>query len=139
MKSFTDLTTWQEGHRLVLAVYGATKSFPKEEQFGLTSQIRRAAVSITSNIAEGFSRSTLADKSHFYIMAYGSLTELQNQLLIARDVNYITAEVFAKIADRSVATQKLISGLIRSIKSGKGVRTELPDTRYKIHATKEQT
>lgn len=122
VKSFTDLITWQEGHKLVLDIYKSTKFFPKDEQFGLTNQIRRATVSITSNIAEGFSRSTQADKSHFYTMAYGSLTELQNQLLIARDVKYIDRDVFTRTADRTIALQKLISGLLRSIKNGKGVR-----------------
>lgn len=75
IKSFTDLNVWKEGHKLVLQVYKLTKEFPKEELFGLTNQIRRAAVSITSNIAEGFSRHSYKEKLQFYSTALGSLTE----------------------------------------------------------------
>ncbi|MFH1565125.1 MAG: four helix bundle protein, partial [bacterium] len=80
IKSFTGLFAWQEGHKLVLMIYNTTEQFPDKERFGLISQTRRAAVSITSNIAEGFSRKTNKDKVQFYAMAQGSLTELQNQL-----------------------------------------------------------
>jgi four helix bundle protein len=85
IKSFTDLNAWKQGHALVLLIYGMTKQFPKEEMFGLTNQIRRAVVSITSNISEGFSRNSSKEKAQFYFTALGSLTEVQNQLLIARD------------------------------------------------------
>ena len=78
--SFTDLNTWREGHTLVLEIYRKTKKFPKEELFGLTSQMRRSAVSVTSNIAEGFSRRSYKEKTQFYFMAQGSLTELQNKI-----------------------------------------------------------
>ncbi len=113
---FTDLEAWQYGHALVLDVYGSTRSWPKEEVYGLVSQIRRAAVSVTSNLAEGFSRATKTDKGHFYTMAHGSLTELQNQLLIARDLEYITSQAFQKMADATVVIHKLITGLIKSLK-----------------------
>lgn len=111
IRSFTDLVAWKEGHRLALKIYKATDSFPGKEMFGLTSQMRRSAVSITSNIAEGFSRSSCDDKYHFYIMAQGSLTELQNQLVIARDVKYLTEENFQKIAQQTIVVNKLINGL----------------------------
>ena len=78
IKTFRDLISWQEGHNLVLMIYEVTKTFPREEAFGLTTQLRRAAVSCTSNIAEGFSRLTANDKAHFYTMALGSLTEIQS-------------------------------------------------------------
>ncbi|HPN54545.1 MAG TPA: four helix bundle protein [Candidatus Moranbacteria bacterium] len=113
IKSFTDLEAWKEGHRLVLAVYKETQKFPKEESFGLTSQMRRAAVSITSNIAEGFSRNTSKDKYQFYSMAHGSLTELQNQLIIVRDIEYLEKENFNKIAQQTITVAKLLCGLKR--------------------------
>ena len=117
IKSFTDLNAWKEGHRLVLMIYNITKQFPKEEMFGLISQIRRCAVSITSNIAEGFSRLSYKEKARFYSISLGSTTELQNQLLIAKDVNYITKEQFQNIAKQSVKVHKIINGLIRSSKN----------------------
>ena len=116
IKSFTDLNTWQEGHKLVLDVYRIVKVFPSDEQFGLKSQMQRAVVSITSNIAEGFSRDSYADKKHFYIMAHGSLTEIQNQLIIARDVGYVTPDIFSKVAQQAIVVHKLLSGLIKTTK-----------------------
>lgn len=111
--SFTDLRAWREGHKLVLKVYKVTKSFPKEELFGLTSQLRRAVVSITSNIAEGFSRRTSKDKNKFYYNSLGSVTEVQNQLLIARDLGYISDEEFKELAELSVIVHKLVNSLIK--------------------------
>ena len=117
IKSFTDLNTWKEAHILVLFIYKITKHFPHDEQFGLTNQIRRAVVSITSNIAEGFSRSSYKEKSQFYSIALGSLTEVQNQLLIARDLEYITQEEFNEIADKTITVNKLLNGLIKKSKT----------------------
>ncbi|MEA2065136.1 MAG: four helix bundle protein [Patescibacteria group bacterium] len=94
IKSFTDLIAWKEGHKLVLIIYDITKNFPKEKIFGLISQMRRCVVSITSNIAEGFSRLSYKKKARFYSMALGSITELQNQLLIVKDIGYITKKQF---------------------------------------------
>lgn len=119
--SFTDLRVWQLGHQLVLAIYKETASFPQGEQFGLTSQLRRAIVSFTSNIAEGFSRRTASDRRHFYVMALGSLTEVQNQLLIARDVGFLSKEIFSKLAAQTVELSKMQNGLIK--KTVDGVRT----------------
>ncbi len=117
IKSFTDLKAWQESHKLVLIIYKITRKFPREEMFGLVNQMRRAAVSITSNIAEGFSRQYYSEKVQFYSMALGSITELQNQLLVARDVKYLTADEFAPIAEQSILVKKLLSGLIKGSKS----------------------
>src|SRR3989344_4185938 len=113
IKSFTDLNAWREAHSLVLDIYQITKQFPREEQFGLTNQIRRAVVSITSNIAEGFSRNSYKEKSQFYSMALGSLTEVQNQLLIARDLKYIAESEFTKFAEKTITVNKLLNGLIK--------------------------
>lgn len=116
IRSFTDLEAWKEGHRLVLLFYDVTKKFPSSEKFGLVNQIRRAAVSITSNIAEGFSRNGAREKVQFYYMALGSLTELQNQLIISRDLNFLSKEDFEKISEQSIIVSKLINGIIKSAK-----------------------
>lgn len=116
IKSFTDLRAWRESHRLVVDIYGATKIFPKEEQFGLTNQIRRAAVSVTSNVAEGFGRRTNNDRVHFYDMARASLAEVQSQLLVARDIAYLSEGDFQKLAMQSVDCHKILTGLINSTK-----------------------
>ncbi|HTX86815.1 MAG TPA: four helix bundle protein [Candidatus Nanoarchaeia archaeon] len=116
INKFTDLNAWRESHRLVLAIYRVTENFPDKEKFCLISQIRRAAISITSNIAEGFSRESYKDKAYFYSIAKGSLTELQNQLLLSRDVGYISEKEFNKLADQTVVAHKLISCLIKKSK-----------------------
>lgn len=113
IQSFTDLNAWKEGHALALMIYVITKNFPKDETFGLTSQIRRAGVSITSNIAEGFSRKSYKEKIQFYTIALGSATEVQNQLLVCRDVGYISTEKFNEVADQMVKVHKIINGLIK--------------------------
>ncbi len=117
IKTFTDLKTWQETHKLVLIIYKITKDFPKEELFGLVSQIRRAAVSITSNIAEGFSRQSYKEKLQFYYIAISSLTELQNQLLIARDVGYLKKDDFDQIVEQIITAHKLLNGFITKTKT----------------------
>ena len=117
IKSFTDLNAWKEGHQLALMIYEMTKFFPREEIFGLVSQMRRCAVSITSNIAEGFSRQSYKEKVQFYSMSQGSVTELQNQLLIARDVHLTSREKFRIAALQSVKVHKITNGLIKSSRS----------------------
>lgn len=117
IKFFTDLNTWKSGHQLVLMIHKITKDYPQEEIFGLTNQSRRAVVSITSNIAEGFSRNTYKDKLQFYSIAQGSVTELQNQILIAKDINYIDKDEFDKLAGQTIVIHKLINGLIKKTKS----------------------
>ena len=117
IRDFTDLLAWQEGHKLVLDIYRLTKKFPKEEIFGLVSQMRRAAVSVTSNIAEGFGRQGYKEKIQFFYVAQGSLIELKNQLLIARDIGYISIVDFTKISEQADQTHKLLQGLITKSKS----------------------
>ncbi len=117
IQSFTGLIAWQEAHKLVIKVYRITKEFPKEEVFGLTNQLRRAVISITSNIAEGFSRKSYKEKIQFYSTALSSLTEVQNQILAAKDVSYLSTEDFQEIAAQSVRVSKLINGLIKKSKT----------------------
>jgi len=117
IRSFTDLNAWKEGHRLVLMIYKITEKFPQKEKFSLTNQMCRCAVSITSNIAEGFSRQSYKEKVQFYYIALGSTTELQNQLIIARDVNYLLEADFKQISQQTVKVHKIINGLIKSSKN----------------------
>lgn len=117
IKNFTDLNVWKEGHKLVLMIYKTTKQFPHDELFGLTNQLRRAVVSITSNIAEGFSRYSYKEKSQFYSMALGSLTEVENQVIIAYDLKYISNQEFEDLAERIVTVSKLLNGLIKKSKT----------------------
>src|SRR3990167_5977379 len=114
---FTDLNAWKEGHKLAVKIYEITKNFPKDEMFGLTSQMRRCAVSITSNIAEGFSRQSYKEKLQFYSISQGSVTELQNQVLIARDIGYLDNEIHDKLANKLVTLQKILNGLIKKTRS----------------------
>jgi four helix bundle protein len=117
IRSFADLNSWKEGHELAVEIYKITEYFPAKEQFGLTSQLRRAAVSVTSNIAEGFSRETAKDKIRFYFMSKGSLTEIQSQLAIARDIGYLEINDFNNAALKTITVNKLISGMIKSLRN----------------------
>lgn len=126
-----DLIAWQVGHELALVVYKLTKQFPKNEQYNLVSQMRRSSVSVTSNLAEGFSRKTRENKNQFYFMAQGSLTELQNQLKISSDLGYIDEKESETLFILSERTNKLINGLIKSSKT----KNNIPNTLYQIRDT----
>lgn len=111
---FTDLIAWQEGHKLVLAIYKLIKGFLKGEEYCLIDQIRRAAVSITSCVAKGFTKQSNKEKTQFYKVSQGFLVELQNQLVIAKDIGYIDEQEFTEIADQTLTVHRLIIGLIKS-------------------------
>ena len=115
MKTYRDLIVWQKGVDLSVNIYDITKSFPKEEAYGITSQIRRSAISIPSNIAEGFGRSSQADFSRFLKIASGSLYELQTQLEISKRVKYISDEEFETFWNLSVEIEKMLSSLITKV------------------------
>jgi len=114
-KTFRNLIAWQKAIQLAKQTYQVTQRMPKQEQFGLTAQMRRAAVSIPSNIAEGNARQTLNDYIHFLVMARGSLAELETQLIIATELNMIpaTQEFMARLAE----TDRVLQGLIRSLQN----------------------
>ncbi len=114
IRSFTDLIVWREAHKLAVLIYKLTKSFPREETYSLVDQMKRSSVSISSNIAEGFSRKGKKEKLQFYFTAKGSVTELQNQLLLAKDVGYLDRDVFNKAAEKTITVHKLLNGLIRT-------------------------
>ena len=120
IKEFYDLDVWKKGHQLVLEIYKITKDFPKEEKFGIIDQLRRASSSITANVAEGFERYHFNDKIKFYYQARGSVAEVQNFLLLSRDLAYINAEICEELNIKADAIRQLINGLIRSIEKQKG-------------------
>jgi len=105
MKDFHQLKVWEKAHLLTLALYHATTSFPAEETYGLTSQMRRAAVSIPSNIAEGCGRDGDPELARFCTIARGSASELEYQLLLARDLNLIPSSVYEELAQRNHRNQ----------------------------------
>ena len=113
--SFTDLIAWREAHGLSVYIYKLTDIFPKNS-FSLIDQMRRCSVSISSNIAEGFSRQSKKEKIQFYYTSKGSLTELQNQLLLARDVGFLPRTDFDRAAQKTIIVSKLLTGLIKSLK-----------------------
>lgn len=111
-KSFQDLIVWQKAHELVMGVYTETKSFPPTEKFGLISQIRRAAVSVPANIAEGFVKRSIKDKSNFYNIAQGSLEEVKYYLILSRDLGYTKDNILSSKADE---VGRLLNRLLSSL------------------------
>ena len=116
IRRFSDLKAWQSSRLLTKATYQATNTFPASEAYGLTSQMRRAAVSIASNIAEGFKRDSMKDKIHFYVIAEASLTELECQTILAKDLGFIKTSDIKPLVDYCTQTEKLLCGLIRASK-----------------------
>ena len=117
IQSFRDLYAWQEAYKLSLEIYKITKNFPKEELFGLVSQIRRAIVSVASNIAEGFSRHSIKEKIQFYYTALGSLTEVRNQLDLSKGIGNLSENDYGKLEEQSIITDKLLHGLLKKCRS----------------------
>ncbi|MEN8128113.1 MAG: four helix bundle protein [Planctomycetota bacterium] len=116
MRNYRNLKAFQLADELVLMVYTATKRFPKDELFGLTSQLRRAVVSIPSNIVEGASRDTEVEFLRFLDMAYGSASELDYQISLAYRLGYIEEKPYFPLRDKSTETAKVLNGLIRSLR-----------------------
>ncbi|EKD58430.1 MAG: S23 ribosomal protein [uncultured bacterium] len=114
IKNFHDLDAWKKAHILVLEIYKITAEFPKEEIHGVTSQLRRASSSITANIAEGFARYHFKDKIKFYYNSRGSAAEVQNFLILAKDIGYIDFEKYKILNEMTDEVGRLINGLIKS-------------------------
>jgi len=117
--SFTDLRVWKEGHSFILGIYKTVNQFPKNETWGLSDQIRRASVSITCNISEGYGMRTYKDKIRFYYMSQGSINEVKNLLLISKDLKYIDKETFDTLALKINVIHKMLINLIRTTRSYK--------------------
>ncbi|RTQ52366.1 four helix bundle protein [Hymenobacter gummosus] len=111
-KSYTELQVWQQSRQLVSAVYVLTQAFPREELFGLTNQIRRCAVSVPSNIAEGCGRYTSRDALQFFYIARGSLYELETQLYLSLDLHYLAQPTFDVTLEQLTSCKKLLHGFI---------------------------
>jgi four helix bundle protein len=116
IQSYRELIAWQKAMDLVETVYRATKTFPREEIYSLTAQIRRAAISIPSNIAEGQGRNTTRDFLHFLSIAKGSLKEVETQVLIAERLAYVTRQITAALLAQTTEVGRLLSGLSNSLK-----------------------
>lgn len=108
MRDFRQLEIWQRSHQLTLRIYSVTQTFPKEETFGLVSQMRRAASSIPTNIAEGCGRESITELKRFLTIASGSSSELQYQFILGKDLHYITETIFKELSDEISQIKRMI-------------------------------
>ncbi len=115
LKSYRDLIVWQKSVNFVTQIYVVTRDFPREELYGLTAQIRRSAVSVPSNIAEGYGRNSRNDYARFLQIANGSLYEIQTQLEISLNLSYLSESRFNEIYEQSREIERMLSSLIRKI------------------------
>ena len=117
IRTFQDLKVWQKANALAVLVYTITNRFPSDEKFGLTTQLRRASVSVASNIVEGFRRKSLKDSLHFYKIADGSLEELKYQLLLSHDIKLLSDDTYTLALSLSEEVSKMLYFWIKSLKS----------------------
>lgn len=115
MKKFQDLVIWERSHQLTLHIYNLTRTFPKEELYGLTSQIRRSSSSIPTNIAEGCGRNSELDFNRFLAIAMGSASELEYQLILSRDLKYCSEEDFEVLASELKEIKKMINSFSQKV------------------------
>ena len=116
MQSFRNLRVWERAHQLTLNVYASTKTFPRDEMFGLTSQMRRASSSIGMNIAEGCCRKGDAEMARFLQMSMGSASELEYQFLLAYDLEYLPHPAYERLTLQVVEVKKMLSSLVQKVK-----------------------
>ena len=117
IENWQDLKVWQLAHQLTLQIYKVTKRFPQEERFGLTSQLRRAAVSIPTNIAEGKGRGYLKEYVQFLFVARGSAEEVKYLILLSYDLEYLSEDIYAKPREDYNQVGRMLNGLLRSLRS----------------------
>jgi len=117
VQSFRNLKVWEKSHRLTLDVYASSKVFPRDEMFGLTSQMRRASASIGMNIAEGCCRKGDVEMSRFLQMAMGSASELEYQFLLAHDLEYLHSPAYERLTEQVVEVKKMLSSLMQKVKA----------------------
>ena len=117
MKDFRQLKVWEKSHQLALSVYKATKKFPKEELYGLTSQIRRASMSIPTNIAEGCGRNTDKEFARFLQIAMGSASETEYQLILARDLEFLPTDSYEKLHSEVEEVKRMLASLLKTLRA----------------------
>ena len=122
--SFENIIAWQKAHAFVLLVYRVTKHFPKDEIFGLTSQFRRAAVSIEANIAEGYKKLSKADKLRFFNISQGSLEECRDYIILSRDLGYISQIEFEELHKGLEKTSKFLNSYCKAIVNNNALKKE---------------
>ncbi len=115
MKDFRELKVWEKAHELTLSIYRATSTFPKDELYGLISQLRRASMSIPTNIAEGCGRGSDADFAHFLQIAMGSACETEYELVLSRDLGYLSQEHYSGLQDSLEEVKRMISALLKTL------------------------
>lgn len=116
MRDFRELKVWEKGHRLTLDVYKATSSFPREELYGLTAQLRRSSASVPANIAEGCGRSGDAELARFMLIAMGSASELEYHLLLAHDLNLLDAQDHERLSEETKEVKRMLSRFINKLR-----------------------
>ena len=117
LKNYKELKVWQRSYQLCLDIYKITKGFPKEEIYGMISQIRRAALSVPCNIAEGYGRKTTLEYIHSLYIAYGSNCELETQILVSGDLGYMKAEELKKLQSDIGEVERMLKALIKSLEN----------------------
>ena len=115
MKDYRKLVVWQKAHDCTLAVYKQTNTFPKEEIFSLVNQMKRCAISVPSNIAEGCGRNSEPELKRFFVIAHGSATELSYQLLLAKDLGYLSPDDYIPLNDNVTEIMKMLHAFIRKL------------------------
>jgi four helix bundle protein len=117
MRNFRNLKIWEKSHNLTLTIYKFTSSFPKEELYGLTSQMRRSSSSIPSNIAEGCGRNSQPQFARFLNIAFGSASELEYQLILSKDLGFIDEEAFDSLLDKVTEIKRMLTSLLKQVQS----------------------
>jgi four helix bundle protein len=117
VRSFKDLKVWQKGHELTLSLYRATKSFPKDEMYGMTSQLRRAAASVPANIAEGCVRGSGAEFRHFLQVALGSASELEYHILLSHQLGYLDKPQYESLSSNATELKRMLTSFIQKLKA----------------------
>ncbi|MBR2203775.1 MAG: four helix bundle protein [Prevotella sp.] len=121
-RNFENIIAWQKAHGFVLAVYKVTKDFPEDENFGLKSQFRRAAVSIAANIAEGYKKLSKADKLRFFNISQGSLEECRYYIILSKDLEYIDEQTFNLLSEKNSDASYMLNSYIKGVLNNSGVQ-----------------